>query len=164
MKSLISVAFACLSIGAFTQPKIAVVDARLVIQKSSQGQKVQAELEELRSTRQQELSSIEEDMRTIENQLKDDQLDADTKRTLSLELQEKQKELQRNYEDAQEEFQRETNARLQQLEREIVPLIREIGQSMGYQLIFDRNTSGLLYADNAIDITDAVIEKYNAMQ
>jgi len=48
------------------------------------------------------------------------------------------------------------------LEAKIKPVIDQIGKEMGLAMIFNKFESGLVYASEAIDITDSVIGKFNA--
>jgi len=48
------------------------------------------------------------------------------------------------------------------LTAKLVTIIEDIGKSQGFTLILRRGTPGLLYTREALDITDIVIEKYNA--
>ena len=41
-------------------------------------------------------------------------------------------------------------------------IIEELGKSQGFTLIIRRGAPGVLYSREALDITDLVIEKYNA--
>jgi outer membrane protein len=40
-------------------------------------------------------------------------------------------------------------------------IIQDVGKSEGYTMILHRGAPGLLYAREALDVTDRVIEKYN---
>ena len=48
------------------------------------------------------------------------------------------------------------------LTAKLVTIIEDIGKSNGFTLIMRRGAPGLLYTREALDITDLVIEKYNA--
>jgi outer membrane protein len=48
------------------------------------------------------------------------------------------------------------------LTAKLVTIIEDIGKSKGFTLIMRRGAPGLLYTREALDITDLVIEKYNA--
>ena len=48
------------------------------------------------------------------------------------------------------------------LTAKLVTIIEDIGKSNGFTLILRRGAPGLLYTREALDITDLVIEKYNA--
>ncbi|MGZ8797026.1 MAG: OmpH family outer membrane protein, partial [Thermoanaerobaculia bacterium] len=50
---------------------------------------------------------------------------------------------------------------LQALEARIKPIIDGIGKEMGLAAIFNKFESGLVYASDAIDITDTVIKRFN---
>ena len=53
---------------------------------------------------------------------------------------------------------------LGRLEQQIMPIINEIGQERGLTLIFNKFQSGLVYADDTVDITDEVIRRFNPRQ
>ena len=48
------------------------------------------------------------------------------------------------------------------LQKEVVELVQEIGKKEGYTLIVEKRTGGVVYAQPSTDITDSVIEAYNA--
>jgi Skp family chaperone for outer membrane proteins len=48
------------------------------------------------------------------------------------------------------------------IERQILPVIDKLGQEQGYTLIFNKFQSGLVYADDAVDITADVITRLDA--
>lgn len=58
--------------------------------------------------------------------------------------------------------------RNEQLTRPIVEKIREvlneIGDAEGFSIIFDATDGNIVYADNALDLTDRVLEQLNAQQ
>ena len=47
------------------------------------------------------------------------------------------------------------------LEAKIKPVIDAIGKEMGLAAIFNKFESGLVYASDAIDVTDTVIKRFN---
>ncbi|MDY6987972.1 MAG: OmpH family outer membrane protein [Thermodesulfobacteriota bacterium] len=48
-----------------------------------------------------------------------------------------------------------------QIKEDVFQIVEEIGKREGYLLILERRVGGVVYAPNAIDITDRVIEAYN---
>ena len=50
---------------------------------------------------------------------------------------------------------------LQDLEAKIKPVIDAVGKEMGLAAIFNKFESGLVYASDAIDITDTVIKRFS---
>jgi len=88
---------------------------------------------------------------------------------LSLDAKEdKQKELtkkKRHYKYLAEEFTREMKeAEIEatnKFGKEIEKVVEKIGKRDAYTLILGKRTMGLVYYDNAIDITDEVIKAYD---
>jgi outer membrane protein len=145
--------------------KIGIIDLQQVIEKSnagkrssveikSQGKKMEevlkergSEIEELKKTLDQKALVMSDEAREAkENDLRDKVGDL--------------KSLQRRYQDVL----RELNVNLSnQITKDVFEIVEKIGKSEGYSLIIDRRVGGVVYAPNAIDITDKVIEKYNAL-
>ena len=48
------------------------------------------------------------------------------------------------------------------LTAKLVEIIEDLGKSQGFTVILRRGSPGLLYTREALDITDTVIERYNA--
>ena len=70
------------------------------------------------------------------------------------------KSLQGRYQDVL----RELNINLsKQITKDVFEIVERIGKADGYSLIIDRRVGGVVYAPNAIDITDRVIEEYNVV-
>ncbi len=51
-----------------------------------------------------------------------------------------------------------------ELNQKIMPVVDQIGKEMGLAAIFNKFESGLIYASEAIDITDVVIKRFNDTQ
>ena len=72
--------------------------------------------------------------------------------------------MQRYAQDADREIGEARDRELQALEQKIKPVIDAIGKEMGLAAIFNKFESGLVYASEAIDITDTVVQRFNAAQ
>ena len=70
------------------------------------------------------------------------------------------KSLQKNYTDVLRELEIKS---VNQVRKDVTEIVEGIGKQGGYSLIIDRRAGGVVYAPNAIEITDKVIELYNAM-
>jgi len=56
---------------------------------------------------------------------------------------------------------REVQKRLiKRIRKEVLDIVQEIGKKEGYLLVIEN--IGVLYSPNTLDITDKIIEKYNA--
>ncbi len=63
--------------------------------------------------------------------------------------------------DAQRELDDARRVALEGLEERILPVIDAVGKEQGMTLIFNKFQSGLVYADETVDITDEVIRRFN---
>lgn len=48
------------------------------------------------------------------------------------------------------------------IEREAMPIIVWVGQEQGFTLLFNKYESGLIYATKQVDITDQILQLYDA--
>ena len=64
------------------------------------------------------------------------------------------------------EYQRELAQKEAKLTRNIIArmeqILRRIGQTEGYSLILERNEAGVVWVPSNLDLTDMVIQRYNA--
>ena len=80
---------------------------------------------------------------------------------LQKEYQQKALDLKRFQDDAQRELEELQRRELTELEKKVLPVIETVSKELGYSLVFNKFQSGLLYADDAVDITAAVIQKFH---
>jgi outer membrane protein len=146
----------------YSQTKIGVINPQKVIAETIRGKQVQEKLKKLSDEKQQKIKGIEEEINKLEKELMSPALNADTRDKKSSQLQDKRTALKRFVEDAQKDFQGEYAKEMQNLTKEIMPVIEKIGSEKGFTIIFDLNNSGISYFDKAIDVTDDVIKAYNA--
>jgi len=78
-------------------------------------------------------------------------------------IEEKQKTLQRNVEDAQNEAQAEMGTMYQTLAQKVYAVLQTYAEQNGYTMVVDISTekSPILWANQATDITQAVVQAYN---
>lgn len=147
---------------AISQVKIGVVNAQELLQKTKKGVEIQKRLEGLQQKKQQQLQTMQDEIKKLEKDVLSPALNQETREKKSLELQNKRKNLKRYIEDAQNEIQRESQKELVELEKAVMPLIDQIGKSQGFTIIFDITRPGIVYFDEAIDITSEVIKAFDA--
>lgn len=75
-------------------------------------------------------------------------------------FQKRVRDYERTMNDTQEELRQKETAMTAQILKELQQVVQEIGRNRRFTLIVDRTQ--LLYADKAIDITNDVIQLYNA--
>jgi len=47
------------------------------------------------------------------------------------------------------------------LRAKLLGIINDVGKEHGYTMIFERGTPGLVYAKEALDITEQVVQRFN---
>lgn len=142
--------------------KVGVVDAQQIIQKSERGQAVQKKLETYQNKKSTELKAEQAQIKKLEKELLSRTLSGAARESKNIELQTKRTQLKRDYEDAQGESQRLSQKELIKLEKEIVPILNQVGKAKGFTIIFDLSRSGLVYFDSSTDITADVIKAIDA--
>ncbi|MGD2084930.1 MAG: OmpH family outer membrane protein [Candidatus Aminicenantes bacterium] len=147
---------------AISQVKIGVVNAQEILQKTKKGVEIQKRLEKLQKEKQQKLQAQQDEIKKLEKEVLSPALNQETREKKTLDLQNKRKNLKRFVEDAQNEIQRESQKELVELEKAVLPLIEQIGKSKGFTIIFDITRPGIVYYDQAIDITPEVIKAFDA--
>jgi outer membrane protein len=167
-KVLISMAVAALAATPmFAQgapSRIAVIDVQKVLQQSSAGKQAYEKLKKMQDDRiakakkmDEEIASLDNDINSKKLSLSEDKL-ADMQKQLS----DRKIAMQRYAQDADREVGEARDRELMALEAKIKPVIDQMGKEMGLAMIFNKFESGLVYASEAIDITDSVIVKFNS--
>ncbi len=152
--------FVISSYGADT--RIGVVNIQRIVEGSSAGKKIQAEIKK-------EGMKLDADLKkrgaNIENMKKKLEREAPVMSKEQREKKERElnikvydfKSLEKKYKETFFKFQ---NEKLDRMRKEILELVQDIGKKEGYHLIIQK--AGVLYFPDSIDITDKLIDLYNA--
>jgi outer membrane protein len=160
-KAAVLTIFLFFSMGLFSQVKIGVINPQQILSETNIGKNTAAMLEKLKIEKQKEIEARQKDIAALEKELLSPALNADTRESKTLSLQDKRTELKRLLEDAQKEMQMKSQKELAKLYQDIMPIIDEVGKSQGFTIIFDVSTSGISFFDQALDITNQVIAEVN---
>jgi outer membrane protein len=165
-KFVIAVAVTALAAPMFAQSspqRFAVIDVQKVLTQSTAGKAAYEKLKKMQDERveraknmDEELRKLDVDINTKKLSLSEDKL-AEMQKTLA----DKRISMQRYAQDADREMGEARDRELQVLEAKIKPVIDAIGKEMGIAAIFNKFESGLVYASEAIDVTDTVIKRFN---
>nr|MBX3274169.1 OmpH family outer membrane protein [Sandaracinaceae bacterium] len=144
--------------------RIAVVDLQRALNETEDGRRAKNRLKTLFNRRQQTLDKRQNELKALKTEIEAQQ------KVLSREaLQKRVEEYQKAFIELQStyvEYQRELAEKEAQLTREIIArmerILRRIGQSEGYTLIVERNEGGVVWVPSNLDVTDLVIQRYNA--
>jgi outer membrane protein len=144
--------------------KVAVVDMQRAMNETEDGRKAKGSLKKVFEERQKTLDKQQNDLKTLKESL-EKQRDVLSREVLAKKLEEYQKafaELQTTY----MEFQRELASKEGELTKDIIErmqrIMRRVGQTEGYSLVLERSESGVVYVPSNYDLTDLLIQRYNA--
>jgi outer membrane protein len=151
-----------LCVFALPEVKVGVINAQKIVDKSKKGAAIQKSLEKFQEEKKAKLMKMQDELEKLRKELTSPALNNETRNKKTMEFQTKQKEAKRYYEDAQNEFQQEYQKQLIALEKELMPLIENLGKSKGFTIIFEMPGPGIAFFDNAIDVTDEVIKALDA--
>jgi len=151
---------------AAQQVSVAVIDVQRVVTESDPGKEALQKLKLLQDKKIDEGRALQQNISTLQDQMAKQRFTLSEERLaeLSKQLEDGQIALQRFQDDAERELDEARRRELGGLEGRIIPVINEIGAERGYTLIFNKFQSGLVYADDAVDITDDVIRRFNTAQ
>ncbi|MDT8419571.1 MAG: OmpH family outer membrane protein [Desulfuromonadales bacterium] len=160
--TLIALAFTASSVLA--AGGIAYVDLQKALNTSNAGVAAKQEISEQVKKYEVIVKEKQDALLTLKDEIEKQSvlLSEDAKSQKMREYQQQGKDLERFTKDIQEELQQKdadfTNRILEQLSE----VIREIGEAEDYDLVLER--TGILYTSGRIDITQKVIDAYNAKQ
>ena len=163
---MLAVIVMAMAMPAAAQSKIAVIDVQRVVTESDPGKEVMQKLRVLSDAKAQEGQTLQQNMATLQDQFNKQRFTVSEARQaeMSKEIEDAQISIRRFQDDAQRELQEAQRRELGGLEERILPIINQVGVTEGYTLIFNKFQSGLVYADEAVDVTDRVIQMFNTAQ
>jgi len=144
--------------------KVGIVNSQEILEKSIEGKKAIAQLEEKNRKTQQDLAKLDEQIRQLETKLNTQSLTMTQEAVISLsaDLDRKRTERQRMAEDATKDMQELQQRLYLKIQNEVMPIINKLGQEKGLDLILDLRASGVLYFNPVVDLTSEVIRRYDA--
>jgi outer membrane protein len=163
---VLAVVIAAAAVPAAAQVNVAVIDVQRVVTESDPGKEALQKLKELQDAKIDEGRALQQELAALQEQMSKQRFTLSEERLAELgkQMEDKQIALQRFQDDAERELEEARRRELGGLEERILPVINEIGSEQGYILIFNKFQSGLVYADDAVDITDDVIRRFNITQ
>jgi outer membrane protein len=141
--------------------KIAVINTEQILLDSATGKKALADLKKLQEQKEGEIRAKQQEIKDLQAKASDGRLSLaqDKLAEMDKQLEDKMIALRRFQDDATRDLNKRKDDVLGQIDGKVMPVINQIGKEMGYTLIFRKFESGLIYADDAIDITPMVIQR-----
>jgi outer membrane protein len=157
--------------------KMGIVDLDRALKESAQGKQALQTLKQFRDKVVKEINEKKRQKDAMENSLRDLQTELTAQSTVLSDAAKRDKEetyrkrvrdLRKFIDDANrfiEESERELREREAELTsrllRDLLEIIRAVGKEEGFTVIFERNDRFLLYAADAIDLTEKIIKRYD---
>jgi outer membrane protein len=143
--------------------RIGVINVERLVQESALGKEAFNRVKRINDAKKDEGEKLQKELRDLEQKLADQgsALADDKRETLQKSYQEKAIAFKRFQDDASRELDTAQKKELGDLERRVFPVINQVGKEKGYTLIFNKFQAGLLYADDAVDLTDEVLKVFN---
>ncbi len=143
--------------------RIGVINVERLVQESALGKEAFNRVKRLNDEKKEEGDKLQKELRDLEQKLADQgsALAEDRREALQKTYQEKAIAFKRFQDDATRELDTAQKKELGELERRVFPVINQVGKDKGYTMIFNKFQSGLLYADDAVDLTDEVLKVFN---
>ncbi len=165
-KFLVAVAVTALSVPVLAQnppARVAVIDVQKVLTQSTAGKASYEKLKKMQEERVEKAKSMDEELRKLDSDINAKKISLSEEKLTEMQKQlaDKRISMQRYAQDADREIAEARDRELQALEGKIKPVIDSIGKEMGLAAIFNKFESGLVYAADAIDITDTVVKRFN---
>ena len=145
--------------------KIAVVDIQRLQNQSKAFQKQRAKLKTKFDTMQKKLKDEEEAIRKLELDFNKQSmmLSLDAKQDKRRELDRKKRHYKYLYEDYSQEMKEAEKEATKRVGKNLEKILEKMAVDQAFTLILERRTIGLLFYDDAIDITDQVTQAYDKM-
>lgn len=166
LKAAVATMILAAALPAAAQTKVAVIDVQRVVSESDPGKEALQQLKTLQDAKVAEGQTLQQEINALQEQLNKQRftVSEDKLAEMSKQLENKNIAMRRFEDDAKRELEDARRKQLGGLEAKILPIINAIGQEQGFTLIFNKFQSGLVYADDAVDITDQVIQRFNTAQ
>jgi outer membrane protein len=143
--------------------KIGIVDIEQAISSTEEGKAAREEFQRKQREAEAKVQPMVERYRTLEEELKTKKfvLSDDALYQKQLDLAEMRNEIQSRMREIEGQLQVDQKRLEGPLVQKLEGIIEELGKSQGFTLIIRRGAPGLLYAREALDVTEMVIERYN---
>lgn len=146
--------------------KIGIINIQQAIIATNEGQRDFGALQKKFEPKQSELNSLSQEIENLKKQLQTqgDKLNEDARATMVRNIETKQKNLQRQAEDAQGEFQGQQNEIAQRIGGKVLDVLDKYAKQNGFTLILDVSTpqTPVLWAGPSTDVTKEIVDAYNA--
>jgi outer membrane protein len=156
---LLCLAIAPFAVPASAQLKIAVVNTQKAMADSDELKKASAAVEAKYKPRQDDLTKLQADLQSLEQQLNSGKLNQQAAAEMQAQGTRKQRDMQRISDDLQQDFERDRQEILTKASQKMQQVITKLAEEKGLDIIVD--ASQTLYSKPALDLTAEAVAAYN---
>lgn len=143
--------------------KVGFVDIDQVLATAEEGKSAREELERKSRDAQGRLGPIAEQIEALQKELQAKQfvMSEDAVRSKQLDLVELQNRYETKVKEEEGQFKIDQQRLINPLIEKLGDVMKEVGRDNGFSVILRNNAPSIVYAREALDITDLVIQKFN---
>ena len=142
---------------------IAVLDGDRLVNDSLAGKAAAIELENFRNTKQKEIDTKQNALKSIKDSLeaKAASMSEEARHEQELKYQRDLSDLNILVRDAQDEYKRKETTILQPIYADLDKLIKDYVARNSIDLLLNKNNPGVIHASSRLEVTDKVLEEFN---
>jgi len=142
--------------------KVAYIYIQRVLEQSAEGKAATAKIGALQQKKLSELGERNKALEAAQQKVNSPSLSDTARAQAQKEIDKLQVEIQRAQQDAQSELD-ELRAQLNaEFERKLGPIIQQVVTEKDVQVLFSRENAGVVWSDQALDLTSEVIKRFDA--
>jgi outer membrane protein len=145
--------------------KIAVVAFQVAVAQTNEGQRNFADLQKKYEPKRSQLKTLSDEIDNLKKQLQaqGEKLNDAERASRAKTIDDKEKQLQRQAEDAQNDYNSELQEVYNGLASKVYDVLASYAQQQGFTLVLDvaQQQNPVLYASESTNVTKAIIEAYN---
>jgi outer membrane protein len=143
--------------------KIGVINMKTVMEKSEAAKEAAANLEKKFDGKEKELKAKENELQQLMKDIEAQSmvLSQEAKQNKQIEFKRKYEDFMRLRENTKKDVQEERMHQLKPVLDVLGDVVETYGKKNGFSIIFDRLGVGVLYADQALDVTEEIVVELN---
>lgn len=144
--------------------RVGYVDLRRVVVESKSGKQHKAELDKLVKAKQGEIEKEEQKLKAMQQEFEKERLTLteSQRQTRQKDFQEKVQAYQKLGAEAQNQLAQRDNEYTQEALGVIRGIIADVAKAEKIGLVLEKRDNSVLYAEDGLDLTDKVLQKYDA--
>ena len=142
--------------------KIAFMDIQRVAAESAEGKAATAKVSALRDKKLQELQAKNKQLEAAQQKANQAMLTESARAQAAKEGERLNVEIQRMQQDADAELQELQQDLQLDFQKKLTPVIQQVAQERGLELLLSRADAGIIWADSGLDLTAEVIKRFDA--